>query len=90
MTQVPRRKISLHADEIPYWFAAWDLRQQQISFPKIAGRLWPQEYDPHDKLGYHGLPGGEKYTAVQRAQDYYDKAKSLIEALIMPREKSVT
>jgi len=90
IAQIPRRKISLHADVIPCWFAVWDLRQQRIPFPKIAGRLWPQEYDPDDKLGFPGLPGDEKYPAVQRAQDYYDNAKSLIETLIMPSEKSAT
>lgn len=90
MTQIPRRGVSLHDETIPYWFAVWDLRGKRISFPKIAGKLWPREYNPCDKLGYPGLPGGEKYPTVQRAQDYFKNAEFLIESLIMPREKSAT
>jgi hypothetical protein len=109
LAQIPRRKISLHVDDVPYWFAVWDLRQQglrvfsrlnrpispsatilQLSFPEIAGILWPNEYDPYDKRGFPGLRGGEKYSAVQRAQDYYANAKSLIKSLVMPHKKSTT
>jgi hypothetical protein len=90
LVQIPQRKISLHVEEIPCWFAVWDLRQQGLSFPEIAGILWPNEYDSHDKRGFPGLPGGEKYPTVQRAQDYYANAKSLIESLLMPRKESTT
>lgn len=84
MAQIPRRAISIHDQTIPYWFAAWDLKQQRMSFSRIAGKFWPEEHNPAEP----GPPAGEKDPAVQRAQDYHALADSLINSLIIPSDKS--
>jgi hypothetical protein len=88
--QIPRRAVSLHAEKVPYWFAAWDLREAGLEFPQIAGYLFPKEYDPNDPDGYPTLHGGTKYLAVQRVQDYYDQAKLLINLITDPPANSIT
>jgi hypothetical protein len=90
LRQIPRRSVSLHGEKIPYWFAVWDLKRAGLEFPQIAGYLFPHEYDPTDPDGYPGLRAGEKYSAIQRVQDYYDQAKLVIDLIIKPPANSIT
>jgi len=72
MKQVPRRAMSIHADDIPYQFAAWDLRMKDLKFRQIAETLWGPFIPTYP----------DKSIEIQRAQDCYRKAEHLIKTII--------
>jgi hypothetical protein len=72
MKQVPRRAMSIHADNIPYQFAAWDLRMKGLTFRQIAEILWGPFIPTYP----------DKSVEIQRAQDCYRKAEHLIKMII--------
>jgi hypothetical protein len=72
LKQVPRRAISIHADDIPYQFAAWDLKKTKaMTFREIAETLW----------GPFTVTWPDKALEIQKAQDCFKKAARLINSI---------